>query len=56
MLNYSPSVRDVTGPLEMLLIYISTLLCILELENKSYSISDHFQDPLLSLKGYSPHG
>lgn len=47
MLNYSPSVRDVMGPLEMLHNCISTLLCILELENESYGISDHLQDPLL---------
>ena len=47
MLNYSPSVRDVMGPLEMLCNCISTLLCVLELENESYSISDRLQDPLL---------
>lgn len=34
------------GPLEVLCNCVSTLLCILELENKSYSISDHLQDPL----------
>lgn len=34
------------GPLEMLRNCVSTLPCILELENESYSISDRLWDPL----------